>query len=116
MEAHHRLDQLVDLRCCRMIQVIIWNADLYPGTVALELILVDTARRRQPSQSLGVVPVRSSPSGLPVREILEYSVPAESEFQSFDEFSILFHLTPNRNDRSAHIEIERFVLIPANLR
>jgi len=32
----------------------------------------------------------------------------------FDEFEILFHRDQSRIDKSAHIEIERFVLIPLN--
>jgi len=114
MEAHDRLDQPIDLRCCREIQVAIWNADQYPGTVALELILIDTGHRGRPSQSLGTSPVRSSPGSLPVRETLEFSIPTASELRRFDEFEILFHRDRNRIDKSAHIEIERFVLIPAN--
>ena len=115
MEAHHRLDQAIDLRCCRKIQVAIWNADHYPGTVALELILIDTGRRGRPSQSLGISPVRSSPGSLPVRETLEFSIPTAPELRWFDEFEILFHRDRNRIDKSAHIEIERFVLIPNSL-
>ncbi|HEY1218806.1 MAG TPA: hypothetical protein VGF03_07700 [Bryobacteraceae bacterium] len=114
MEAHDKLDQPIDLRCCRRIQVAIWNADQYPGTVALELILIDTVRPGRPSQSLGTRPVRSSPGSLPVRETLEFAVPTAPELRRFDEFEILFHRDRNRIDKSAHIEIERFVLIPVN--
>ena len=112
MEAHHRLDQPIDLRCCRTIQVAIWNADRNPGTVALELILIDAGQRGRPSQSLGTSPVRSSPGSLPVRETIEFSIPPAPELQRFDEFEILFHRDQSRIDKSAHIEIERFVLIP----
>lgn len=114
MEAHHRLDQPIDPRCCRKIQVAIWNADHYPGTVALELVLIDTGRRGRPSQSLGTSPVRSSPGSLPVRETLEFSIPTAPELRRFDEFEILFHRDRNKIDKSAHIEIERFVLIPVS--
>jgi len=112
MEAHHRLDEPIDLRCCRRIQVAIWNADRYPGTVALELILVDTGQRGRPSRSLGTSPVRSSPGSLPVRETLEFFIPTVPELRRFDEFEILFHRDQSRIDKSAHIEIERFLLIP----
>jgi hypothetical protein len=114
MEAHHRLDQPIDLRCCRKIQVAIWNADRYPVTVALELILVDTGQRGRPSQSLGTSPVRSYPGSLPVRETIEFSIPSAPVLRRFDEFEILFHRDQSRIDKSAHIEIERFVLIPLN--
>jgi hypothetical protein len=112
MEAHHRLDRPMDLRCCGKIQVAIWNADRYPGTVALELILIDTGRRGRPSLSLGTSPVTSSPGSTPVFETIEFPVPAAATLRRFDEFAILFHRDPSRIDKSARIEIERFVLIP----
>ena len=114
MEAHDRLEQSIDLRCCRKIQVAIWNADGYPGTVALELIVIDRGGRGRPSQSLGTRPVRSAPGSLPVRETLEFAVPTAPRLQRFDEFEIVFHRDRSRIDRSARIEIDRFVLVPAN--
>jgi hypothetical protein len=112
MEAHDRLDRPVDLRCCGRIEVAIRNADRYPGTVGLELILVDAGRRGRPSLSLGTRPVRSSPGSLPVRETLEFSIPTAPGLRWFDEFAILFHRDRSRIDKSARVEVERFVLIP----
>jgi len=112
MEAHHKLDQPIDPRCCREIQVTIWNADHYPGTVALELILIDRARWGRLSQTLGTTPVTSSPGSLPVRETLDFPIPAAPALQQFDEFKILFHRNHSRIDKSAQIEIDRFVLVP----
>ena len=116
MEAHDRLEQSIDLRCCRKIQAAIWNADHYPGTVALELLLIDREQRSRPPQSLGASPVKSSPRSLPVREILDFPVPTPPRFRRFDEFEILFHRDRSRIDKSARIQIERFVLVPVNPR
>jgi len=114
MEAHDRLEQSIDLHCCRTIQVAIWNGDHYPGTVALELILIDRGQQGRPSLSLGTNPVRSSPGSEPVRETLDFSVPTAPKFRRFDEIEIVFHRDRNRIDKSARIEIERFVLVPVN--
>ena len=113
MEAHHKLDQPIDLRCCGRIQIAIWNADRYPGTVSLELILIDTGQPARPLQSLGEAPVKSSPGNLPVRETLEFSIPAVRVLRRFNEFQVVFHRDRRRMDKSARIEIDRFVLLPA---
>ncbi len=116
MEAYHKLETPVDLQCCGKIQVEIWNADRYPGTVTLELLLVDTERSPALSQSLGDARVTSKvdPSREPtvaVRETLEFPVPAAAQAQ-FDEFRIVFHRARVRLDKSARIAIDRFVLVP----
>jgi hypothetical protein len=113
MEAHHRLEQPVELRCCRSIRVDIWNADRYPGTVALELILVDSGQPASASQRLGTAAVKSSPGEAPVREELEFPVPATRTLERFDELTVVFHRDRTRGHRSARIEIDRFVLVPA---
>ena len=53
MEAHHKLDQAIALDCCRAIQLAIRNADRYPNTIALELVLIDRDGPGAPSISLG---------------------------------------------------------------
>jgi hypothetical protein len=114
MEAHHKLDKAIDLRCCSKIQIAIWNADGYPGTVALELILINTEQpgRFSQSQSLGTAAVKSSPGALLVRETLEFPVPSTRVLERFDEFKVVFHRDRKRLDKSARIEIDRFVLVP----
>jgi hypothetical protein len=52
-EAHQNLGSLVDLSCCRDIRIRIRNADRYPGTVSVELILINTAVPGRPALSLG---------------------------------------------------------------
>ena len=60
MEAHQKLEHPIDLSCCGEIQIAISNADRYPGTVGLELILIDNGV----SQSLGMVAVPTRPEAL----------------------------------------------------
>ena len=118
MEAHQDLSSLVDLNCCRRIQVAIHNADRHPGTVSLELQL---RNRRQPGKaraSLGRVTVTSKPpnetddNAEPVEEILSFDVPPTAAIRQFDEITILFRLHPGRAGASARIAIDRFVFLP----
>jgi hypothetical protein len=113
MEAHQRLGRPIDLQCCRAIQVAISNADRYPGTVSLELILIAADTRRRPSVSLGTDKVTAWPqSGTPATEVLEYRIPPSSRIHSFSELKIVLHRDPVRTDKSARISIDRFILVP----
>jgi len=109
MEAHQNLGKLIDLRCCREIQIEIQNADPYPGTVSMELVLVNTRSGQQGSVSLGFAPVKSD---APTKETLTFPVPAQSPIRQFDELTIRFPRRRTRIFRSAKIAIERFVLVP----
>lgn len=62
MKAVQKLDHSIDLGCCRAIQLTISNADGYPGTIALELVLIDTQVPEKPAQSLGERDVLSRPN------------------------------------------------------
>lgn len=115
MEARHRLDQDIDLGCCSVIQLDIWNADGYPGTLGLELHLLDRnlPNAAQGVLSLGAALVKSISEGRPVKESLLYQVPQPAPLKRFNEFRVVFHLGGGRRDKSAKIEIDRFVLVPA---
>ncbi|MFN7992184.1 MAG: hypothetical protein U0Q18_01195 [Bryobacteraceae bacterium] len=115
MEAHHKLDRPLDLRCCGAIQIVISNADRYPGTVSLELLLQQ--QRLPVPLSLGRAHVTSIPNlradpAIAASETLTFSVPFSAPLRSFDEFVIRFHRESLRNDRSARIALERFLLVP----
>lgn len=103
MQAHQKLEHPIDLSCCGEIQIAISNADRYPGTVALELILMDNGL----SQSLGAVPVPTRPEA-----VLSFSIPTGSAVREFNELEVVYHRDRVRIDRSARISIERFVLMP----
>jgi hypothetical protein len=112
MKALQKLDHPLDLGCCRAIQIAISNADRYPGTVALELLLIDTKAPGQLVQGLGQRDVLSRPNATPLTELLEFPVPGSTRMRQFDGIQVLFHRAPFRIDRSARISIEHFILVP----
>ena len=117
MEAHHKLDQSIAIDCCRSIQVAIRNADRYPGTIALELYLLDGSAGHQYQMWVGRAPVLSQPriSGdevTPVEEMLEFPLAASAPIQQFDEFKLVFSRERRRMDKSAKVAIDRLTLIP----
>ncbi len=119
MEALQKLDQSINLGCCRAIQIAITNADLYFGTLALELVLIDTKEPGQPAQSLGQRDVISRPRprrpnfyAPQLTEILDFPVLRSGRIRQFDEIQVRFHRTSMRIDRSAKISIDRFILVP----
>jgi hypothetical protein len=114
MEAHQKLDPAIDLACCSGIQVAIVNSDRYPGTVALELILIDS--RVALSQSLGRSLAGLNPDPVsPLREVLDFAVPHQRVLRQFDEIKLIFHRDRMRVDHSAKIAIQRFVLVPRRI-
>jgi hypothetical protein len=118
MEANQNFGTLIDLSCCRKIEVAISNADRYPGSVSLELLLVNTTLPGRPSQSLGSAAVKSIPpwrpndDGMPIPETLAFAVPSVTSLHKFDEVKIRFHLDALRAETAAKIAIERFVFVP----
>ena len=119
MEATQNFGMSIDLSCCREIQIAISNADTYPGTVSLEVILVDTMLVHRPSQSLGTALVTSRPGWTfygdrppPQPETLTFAIPATTALHSFDEITIRFRLDVPRTDTGAKVAIERFVFVP----
>jgi hypothetical protein len=118
MEAHQRLEHAIDLSCCGTIQIAISNADRYPGSVMLELVLADVTTETSRSLVLGTAEVASWPhSGgfaaiEPVPEVLNFTVPSHSSLSRFNDIAVLFHFSQVRDDRSARIAIDRFVLVP----
>lgn len=118
MEAYQNFGELISTNCCREIQVAIRNADRYPGTVSLELILLNTNESGVPSQSLGRVTVDSTrPWKLyadhpNVSELLRFHIPTASAIAEFDEAKVIFRLDSGRSYTGARIAIDRFVLVP----
>jgi hypothetical protein len=117
MEARHKLDQPIALSCCRMINLEILNADRFPNTISLELVLIDNELPDAPSLSLGRRPVASVPDlhadpVRPVTETLGFVLPQAPRLHAFNELQIVFYRDPRRMDQSAKVAIERFILIP----
>ena len=119
MEAAQKLEHSIDLRCCSSIDIEFSNADRYIGTIALEIILVNTSGHRAQSESLGMVRVTSRPTPVrrtnpseSTRETLHFPIPSQSALREFDEIEVIFHRDSVRADRSAKLSIERFILVP----
>ena len=98
------------------VQLEVLNADRYSGTLTLELLL-NTEHPGPVSLSLGSVPVMSRPDltrdpVMPVRETLDFAVPAQSFMDEFTELKVVFHRARQRADKSAKVSVERFVLLP----
>ena len=121
MEARQNFGSLIDLSCCRAIELVISNGDRRPGSVAVELILSNTRLPGQPRQSLGILPVNSTLHWFPgddrppVVDVLSFRLPAQSAIQRFDQAIIRFELRSPRQQWSAKIAIEKFRLIPRTL-
>jgi hypothetical protein len=115
MEAHHKLDQAIDIGCCSQIQVTISNAEHRAGAISLELVLLNTETRPARKQSMGTAMVTpGSEGGNPayVLQTLQFFVPSSGSLDEFNEFQVNFIRDPQRMDASAKIAIERFILIP----
>jgi hypothetical protein len=84
MQAHQNLGTGIGLDCCGRIQVIIHNADRYPTSVSLEVILVDTTAPGKPAQSLGREDIVVNRQWTPddrvqaVNETLNFLIPSNS--------------------------------------
>jgi len=122
MEAHEHLGSMLDLDCCSRIQIAIRNADHYPETVSLELILINASVPGKPSQSLGRMMVKSTrpwkiydEPAKPTSETLNFVIPAHSSIRGFDEVKVVFRLDAARADAGPKIAIDRFVLVPRGL-
>lgn len=114
MEAHQDLGKLINLECCREIRIEIQNADRFPGTVSVELILENTREGQKGLVSLGSAPVTSAPGdpAAPLKETLTFPIPTHTPIRQFDELTIRFPRRKQRINRSAKIAIERFILVP----
>ena len=117
MEARHKLDQSIAINCCSAIRLEISNADRYPDTISLELILLNNELPAAPSLSLGHYNVTSRPDAnhdpvVPVHETLEFPIPSAAPLDSINEFKIVFLRARVRMDKSAKLAIDRFTLMP----
>jgi hypothetical protein len=96
MEAHQKLDPPVRADCCTQIQLAIRNTDQYPGTVSLELILIDTSVAINLVQSLGTA---SAGFPSPAEQVLSFAVPKVTALRSFAEIKVVFHRAQLRGQK-----------------
>ncbi len=109
MEAHQNLGKLIDVACCSQVDLVVRNVDPDPATVFIELLLQNTNQHPGMMQSLGTQTLG------PGTTSLSYSMPRTSWIKQFDEFTVRFHLSRVRDNRSARIAISKFVLVPRRL-
>jgi len=117
MEAHQNFGVLMNLNCCRAIQITVRNADRFPGTVSLELILINSRLPGSPSQSLGLQPLESMPwrprdDGRSFSQTLTFAIPVSPALHEFDQATVRFQLAAMRADTAAKTAIDRFLFVP----
>lgn len=113
MEAHQNLGRLIDIDSCSRIDITVRNADPYPGSISLELILENTSLGDFHWQSLGVLPIVSrADADNPMLETLSFKIPPYPRIQQFDELTIRFQRASYRATKSAKLAIDRFFLVP----
>jgi hypothetical protein len=121
MEAYQNLGTAIDLECCSEIDVAITNADIRPGTIALGIRLGDSDSLGDPTLDLGERTIASSKAAQiplnrpPVDEVLRFAIPRptpRSAIHRFDEITIVFLSSQERERSGAKVSIQTFTLIP----
>jgi hypothetical protein len=121
MEARQNFITPIEMNCCSRMTVEILNADHAPGMLSIELGLVNLQLPGEPSQTLGVAYVTSTPQQVsggefqPVPEVLTFTFPANPRISRFDAAQIRFIRSGRRGASSAKIAIEQFTLVPRGL-
>ena len=112
MEAHQRLPQEMVANCCRELELNVVNADAVPGTISVEVVLGNSAKKAQ-SVSLGskvLVSSTVSPMPLkraPVHETLTFQIP-RGERQAFNEITVRVKPEILRSLAAPQVGIESF--------
>jgi len=112
MEAHQSLGAPFNVSCCASIRLALTNRNRVPGTVSVELLLVNTFADGKPSQTLGMLPVESA---FGANEVLTYPIPPSPAIREFDEFTIRFHRPFLLARESPNVSIDGFTLQPASV-
>jgi hypothetical protein len=115
MEAHQPLRSPMDPAYFNQIEVAVRDADRYPGTVEMELILSDSAQPFPGTLSLGRVNLSAVSANVHSVERLKtvsFTFPDYPSIRVFNEVTIRFHLNRSRDTRSPRIAVEDLVLIP----
>ena len=116
MEAVQNLYQPIETARLGEVQIDMQDADAFPGTVSLELVLVDTGTWDHPAQSLGIRPLtapvvienaRSSHS-----ENITFAVPEHPRCREFNQLRLIFRLDSSRSRQAAAIAVQSFMLLP----
>jgi hypothetical protein len=118
MEAHQVLASSVKMDCCRALRVQLLNGDNRLGTIHLEVKLRETQQKGSAVTSLGELVLPSSEArsaghnGHPTEETLTFPIPLHAQTKKFDEITIIFKPSEEREYIGARVSIEQFVLVP----
>lgn len=114
MEARQNFANPLEMSCCSRIELQISNADAFPGTVWLELVLSDLRLPGEPRQSLGRQLVRTArrSAGEAGHEALSYLMPENPRIPQFDSATVNFIRFTGHNFASAKIGIQEFTFVP----
>ena len=114
MEARQNLGRMLDVGCCSRIDIGVWDEDPSPGTVGLEVLLVNTTLPAALPESLGEADVTPASTGR-AESRLQFPMPARSHLRTFNEIRVVFHLRAPRTNRSARVDIKRLYFVPKNV-
>jgi hypothetical protein len=114
MEAHQKLGGSIRLVRCREIQVRIAYRDGDRGTLAVAMLLTDSALSGKPTQYLGQQPILSSApdSSAPAEQVLSFEIPDHARIRKFDEIATVFLADPLHQLSAPKIAIEQFEIVP----
>ena len=118
MEAHQRLGNSLNAGCCRAISVSLTNADNRLGLIEVEAVLREITSQGTRSHSLGVLPIHSSQAEkislyrAPTQETLRFPVRVREQDFRFNEITLIFHLSRQRNLANAEVKLKEFTLLP----
>jgi len=116
MEAVQNLYQPIETARLGEVQIDMQDADTFPGTISVELVLVDTATWDHPRQSLGIqaltppTVIESASSSHP--ENVTFAVPQPAHCREFNQMRLIFRLDRSRSRQAAAIAVQSFVLLP----
>jgi hypothetical protein len=105
MEARQTISAPIDVNCCSAIDVSIVSTERMPGTVWLELFIGDSLAPQDRGQSLGMVEARSN-------GVLRFAMRRNGRVRHFDQLTVVYRLQLPRMNRSAHVAVDAFALIP----
>jgi hypothetical protein len=115
MEAVQNLYQPMETARLGEVQIDMQDADAFPGTVSVELVLVDTGTWDHPAQSLGIRPltapvvIESARNSHP--ENINFTVPEHPRCREFNQMRLIFRLDSSRSRQAAAIAVRSFTLL-----
>ncbi|WP_263378005.1 hypothetical protein [Granulicella paludicola] len=119
MEAHQHLDTPISMSCCRSLRVEVDNADNVRGSIALEVLVRNSAEKHGGAISLGdeVLPT-SVASPMPLKrgtvpDHVTFQLPrAVMKGRTFDEITVRIRTAESQGLSGVKVAVKDFVLVP----